>query len=429
MCRREYGADFEPIIEDYDQRVEEADGRLKELDAGSDDLATEREQAEAAVNAAERAAEAIRHTTGPDTVAEAEVAERAAEQEELNATERRGNLDPEIERLERTVKAETNARVQWERQRTIVEDRAHRLTRALTALDVEHYDAEQHELARARAEECSMREQEAVTLRERVAGTANIEGPIAEEQTALETAKAVERAAKLVLGGLDFEPGGLDELRAQRKEAEEARDTRLDAHHAARSDARASSQAVQDLRSRLEEAKKVHDEIAVRQVAFRQHQVATDLLNSFRTQQAQRAWPRLEQGASELLDTVSEGRYADVRLSEDYRIVVVDRGEEHGLSRYSGGEQDLANLCLRLAIADWVARERGVEIGFVVLDEVFGSQDETRRHNLLDELRRLSERFRQLFVITHLPDIADLCDQQLDVTLADPGRSHAELLT
>ncbi len=268
-----------------------------------------------------------------------------------------------------------------------------------------------------------------MTLRERVAGTANIEGPIADEQMAIETAKATEQAAGLVLGGLDFEPGRLDELKTQRKDAEDAREKRLDAYYAARSDARASSQAVQDLRSRLEEAKKVHDEIAVRQVAFRQHQVATDLLNSFRTQQAQRAWPRLEQGASELLDTVSEGRYADVRLSQDYRIVVVDRGEEHGLSRYSGGEQDLANLCLRLAIADWVARERGVEIGFVVLDEVFGSQDETRRHNLLNELRRLSERFRQLFVITHLPDIADLCDQQLDITLAEPGRSHAELLT
>ena len=69
---------------------------------------------------------------------------------------------------------------------------------------------------------------------------------------------------------------------------------------------------------------------------------------------------------------------------EDFRLVIVDRGEEHAFDRFSGGEQDLANLCVRLAIADWIARERDVELGFVVLDEVFGSQDEDRRRGLID---------------------------------------------
>ena len=50
---------------------------------------------------------------------------------------------------------------------------------------------------------------------------------------------------------------------------------------------------------------------------------------------------------------------ADVRLSKDDKLVIVDPGEEHGLERYSGGEQDLANLCLRLVIADWVATGSG----------------------------------------------------------------------
>jgi hypothetical protein len=49
--------------------------------------------------------------------------------------------------------------------------------------------------------------------------------------------------------------------------------------------------------------------------------------------------------------------------------MIVDRGEDE-LARFSGGEQDLANLCLRLSIADWVSKERTVELGFVVLDEV-----------------------------------------------------------
>lgn len=69
-----------------------------------------------------------------------------------------------------------------------------------------------------------------------------------------------------------------------------------------------------------------------------------------------------------------------------------------------------ASVSQTTTIADWVARERGIEIGFVILDEVFGSQDEERREGILGELRALSTRFRQVLVITHLPELADLCD-------------------
>ena len=66
-------------------------------------------------------------------------------------------------------------------------------------------------------------------------------------------------------------------------------------------------------------------------------------------------------------------------------------------------------------------------MGLVVLDEVFGSQDEERRHRLVDELRTLGNRFHQLLVITHVPDIAELCEHQLVVSLAEPGRSTADI--
>ena len=66
-----------------------------------------------------------------------------------------------------------------------------------------------------------------------------------------------------------------------------------------------------------------------------------------------------------------------------------------------------------------------LELGFVILDEVFGSQDDERRQRLLAELRILSNRFRQMLVITHLSDIAELCDAQVEVSLLEPGRSLA----
>jgi hypothetical protein len=101
-----------------------------------------------------------------------------------------------------------------------------------------------------------------------------------------------------------------------------------------------------------------------------------------------------------------------------------DLAEVAALTRV--GDQ-VARVDLDLAIADWVSKERNVELGFVILDEVIGSQDDERRQRLLTELRSLSTRFRQMLVITHLSDIAELCDSQLDVSLVEPGLSQATI--
>ena len=231
------------------------------------------------------------------------------------------------------------------------------------------------------------------------------------------------------LGELALVPGHLESLKQARDEANDGLSRAVETLHEARLRAQGSDQAVAEMRARVGEAEETHAKIAEREREHREQSAATALLSDFRAAQSARAWPNLEQGASVLLSDTTDGRYADVRMSEDYKLEVVDRGERFGLERYSGGEQDLANLCLRLAIADWVAREHDTELGFVVLDEVFGSQDEDRRQRLLEALRSLSNRFDQILVITHMPEIADLCDHQLVVTLVEPGRSSAEIVS
>src|SRR5438552_6046704 len=44
----------------------------------------------------------------------------------------------------------------------------------------------------------------------------------------------------------------------------------------------------------------------------------------------------------------------------------------------SGGEEDLANLVLRLAISQMIAERAGQNFSLLILDEVFGSLDEAR---------------------------------------------------
>jgi exonuclease SbcC len=104
---------------------------------------------------------------------------------------------------------------------------------------------------------------------------------------------------------------------------------------------------------------------------------------------------------------------------------VHDDGAPFALARFSGGEADLANLCLRLAVSQVVAERAGTEgFGFLALDEIFGSQDEVRKGNILRALSSLSGRFRQILLITHIPDVKESADHVLRVEALDDGTSR-----
>ncbi len=90
----------------------------------------------------------------------------------------------------------------------------------------------------------------------------------------------------------------------------------------------------------------------------------------------------------------------------------------------SGGEEDLAYLVLRLAVSQMIAERSGQSFSLLVLDEVFGSLDESRRFNVLDLLRRLSDRFEQVILITHIETVRDGLDNVITVRY-DPGTASS----
>ena len=81
----------------------------------------------------------------------------------------------------------------------------------------------------------------------------------------------------------------------------------------------------------------------------------------------------------------------------------------------SGGEQDIANLCLRLAISQMIAERAGQSFSLLVLDEVFGSLDEARRQNVVALLRGLQDRFEQVILITHIESVREGLDRVISV--------------
>ena len=61
------------------------------------------------------------------------------------------------------------------------------------------------------------------------------------------------------------------------------------------------------------------------------------------------------------------------------------------------------------------------------LNEVFGSLDETRRHNVVDLLRRLQDRFEQVILITHIESVREGLDRVVTVRYdEESGASSVE---
>ena len=110
--------------------------------------------------------------------------------------------------------------------------------------------------------------------------------------------------------------------------------------------------------------------------------------------------PEISELASGFLAELTDGRYTDLELDDDYNIIVKE--DDVPKPVISGGEEDLANLVLRLAISQMIAERAGQAFSLLILDEVFGSLDETRRHNVVELLRRLHDRFEQVILITHI---------------------------
>jgi len=109
---------------------------------------------------------------------------------------------------------------------------------------------------------------------------------------------------------------------------------------------------------------------------------------------------------SRIIAEITSGRYEQVLLDEDFNLVVRDLDADYPVDRFSGGEQDDIAVALRIALSRYLAELHQVhESTFLIFDEIFGSQDEERRNNLLSTLRTQESRFPQIILISHIPEI------------------------
>ncbi|HEX2451735.1 MAG TPA: SbcC/MukB-like Walker B domain-containing protein, partial [Gemmatimonadales bacterium] len=265
--------------------------------------------------------------------------------------------------------------------------------REIRSLEPLMLQAERHRLAAERAEALRAEHAEAMSAR-----------------VAAEAAVAELRARLLQLG---YDEREYRESRDAEQAADRARRDAELALVSARAEAAAAAEGLSAVaRRRAEramreaEAQRTAGELAL-------HQELDRALGELRTELNSYLRPDLSDLASGFLADLTRGRYTQLELDDDYVATLLDDGDPKTV--ISGGEEDVANLALRLAISQMIAERAGQPLSLLVLDEIFGSLDDDRRTAVVELLRSLADRFPQVILITHIDSVREGFDRVIRV--------------
>jgi exonuclease SbcC len=337
----------------------------------------------------------------PADLEELETRRLGYERELSDATEELGRLEAQ---------AQDGGSLQAEHARLLL--RVRELEGALERV-IGAYDEQRHGAVGA-----EIRALEPLVLQaERLREAADRAAPLAVE---LETARreaesAAARAGELRerLQGLDYSEQRYREARDAEAAAEQARREAEVEQVRARAECAAAAEAVAAVaRRRAEREQRERDaEAAARDLGL--HQELDRALTDLRTELNAALRPDLSELASGFLRDLTNGRYTELELDEEYGATLVDDGDPKSV--ISGGEEDVANLALRLAISQMIAERAGQPLSLLILDEIFGSLDEDRRVAVVDLLRSLADRFPQVILITHIDTVREGFDRVVRV--------------
>lgn len=243
------------------------------------------------------------------------------------------------------------------------------------------------ELARLH-EECS-------SLRAQIGDLAAVRTALAERRQELDAAHQSEAVLQRRLGGLrrQFEEG--ERRLVEREQAETARSAAMERETAMK-------------------------ELAL---AFGRNGIPAMLIEN--------ALPELEQDANELLSRMTDNSTQVSFLTqrqgksgkaiETLDIKIADSAGTRPYEMFSGGEAFRINLAIRIALSRLLARRAGAELRFLLIDEGFGTQDAQGRDRLVEAIAAIAEDFDKILVVTHIEELKERFDVQIEVTKGEAG--------
>jgi DNA repair protein SbcC/Rad50 len=300
------------------------------------------------------------------------------------------------------------ARQQLER----LAERAATLTRQAAQL-LTGYDRARHEAIRQRVAELEHR----VARSQRLAADAERVPKLAEALGAAEARRGfqVEELASLEreLAALSFTEEAYQAASAEMQRLETAWRIAEQDVAVARAELGAADARLADAEQKEREAATRAARAATVQLELRVHNELDRAFDDLRTELNQELRPELSALAAEFLSSLTDGRFDELELDEDYKATILEDGAPQTV--ISGGEEDLMNLVIRFAVSQMIAERAGQPFSLLVLDEIFGSLDEARREQVVQLLRALEARFPQVILITHIESVRERLDRVIRV--------------
>ncbi|HZS62410.1 MAG TPA: SMC family ATPase [Gemmatimonadaceae bacterium] len=275
------------------------------------------------------------------------------------------------------------------------------------------YDEARHKQARAEVDRLTPVDHRAARMSGAVERTPILEHDKAQIEMALAAARVTVAELQGQRDALAFDVALHASLREQFDRAEaQVRTTELDAVRAG-AEAQAARKALEAAENARSEWDKIQARLEGLVVNRRLHDEVDRAYSDLRNDLNIQLRPEISELASVFLNELTDGRYSELELDEEYNINVLEDGVPKPV--ISGGEEDVANLVLRLSVSQMIADRAGQAFSLLVLDEVFGSLDDSRRHNVVELLRRLHDRFDQVILITHIDSVRDGLDRVITV--------------
>lgn len=173
---------------------------------------------------------------------------------------------------------------------------------------------------------------------------------------------------------------------------------------------------IKTLQASLDTNKEYQAKLSTKQQDLSDYEKIKVSLSEFKTKLNAKVAPRISSIASAMYSQITKGKYQHIEVDNDFDFYIYDEGQKFPIERFSGGEVDLANLVLRIAISKTLGELSGAgNIGFLAFDEVFGSQDESRRMEILEAFHTIKEQYRQIFLISHEMEIKEMLERIIEL--------------
>jgi exonuclease SbcC len=333
----------------------------------------------------------------------------AARKESVAAREERERLAKELADVESALAQAAMLKSELETEETRARELAGEVAKLPEAYDAKRHSEVRQELERLRELEKQVTQLETRLEREPATRSALAEAEEEERQVGAHIAGLEAR-----LSELDFSEESYRSAGEEHESARVARDAARLELERVKGERDTAQEAADAARSALREHQKVARNIKERETEHRLHNELDGALGALRNELNDRVRPELSEVASLFLAELTDGRYNQIEINREYEVVVLDDGEEKPV--ISGGEEDLANLVLRLAISQMIADRANQTLSLLIFDEVFGGLDEQRRESVVRLLQRLQDRFEQVILITHIESVREGLDQVTRVT-------------